>query len=882
MNDGSLVVLVDGSSYLFRAFHALPSLTNSQGLETGAVKGVINMLRKLQKDYPGSQLIVVFDPKGKTFRDDIYPEYKATRPSMADELRRQIQPIHDIIRLMGLPLVIVDRLEADDVIGTLAKEAEAAGHKVVISTGDKDLAQLVSDRVHLINTMTDTLLDAAGVQEKFGVAPGQIVDYLALIGDTSDNIPGVPKVGPKTASKWLMEYGSLDALLAAKEEIKGKVGENLRASLDLLPLSKKLVTIVTDADLPAPLAELQATPPKTAELRAIFTELEFKSWLEELDGEAGPPGQAVPELPVTRIEDPEGLAAWRKSLAEDQPLALALAGSTSQAAVCICLAQKEAVAAVSFQAIGENPDLASALGRTLAELTLVGHDLKAAGHLLAELGITNINPGFDVMLESYVLNSVGSKHRLEDLALASLNQSLPSEETLLGKGARKKTWESLTQDELTSWTAARARASEAIHPVLWSRLAETPALLDLFSNLEMPLLSVLAEVERQGVLVDPDLLLQQSRELQERITKLEIRAHELAGRVFNLASPKQLQEILFEEQGLPVIRKTQKGQASTAEDVLRELAQQYELPDIIIKYRELSKLKSTYTDQLPLQVSQADSRIHTSYQQAVAATGRLSSADPNLQNIPIRTEEGRRIRQAFTAPPGCRLMAADYSQIELRIMAHLSGDAGLMQAFADGQDVHRSTASEVFGVPFSEVTSKQRRSAKAINFGLIYGMSAFGLARQLGIEQRHAKDYMELYFVRYPGVQKYMDATRSRAAKDGYVETLFGRRLYLPEINSKNFQRRQAAERTAINAPVQGTAADIIKRAMLLVHKALAEQKLGARMIMQVHDELVLEVPEAEMESAAALVSACMREAAELKVPLEVDTGFGENWDSAH
>ena len=876
MKDMSPVVLVDGSSYLFRAFHALPRLTNSKGRETGAIRGVIAMLRKLRDDYPDGRMIVVFDARGGSFRDQLYTQYKANRPSMADELREQIQPIHDIIRLMGIPLLIVEGVEADDVIGTLARQAEEEQYHVIISTGDKDLAQLVSDRVHLINTMNNTLLDVQGVMEKFGVKPGQIVDYLSLIGDTSDNIPGVPKVGPKTAAKWLQEYGSLDAVLAAADGIKGKVGENLRASFAQLSLAKQLVTIVTEVDLPAGLQELKATEPATDELRTLFTELEFRTWLEEFREE----DESADELTVTQLKDLEGLDAWLPALAQDQPVALAVVAGTEQAG-CLALAQGDAVAAIQFQTIREAEGVAEMLGSLFAELTLVGHDLKKAIHQLSELDIDTLDAGFDIMLESYVLNSTGSKHRLEDLALACLDQSLVSEEELLGKGARKKPLSSLGPDQVCPWVGSRAMAGERIHRTLWPRLADTPTLGRLFTDLEMPLLGVLAKVERQGVLVDAGLLRQQSEELALRLERLETSAFELAGEAFNLASPKQLQQLLFDKLGLPILRKTQTGQPSTAEEVLQELAHDFPLPQIIMQHRALSKLKSTYTDQLPLQVH-SDSRIHTTYHQAVAATGRLSSADPNLQNIPIRTKEGRRVRQAFISPPGYQLIAADYSQIELRIMAHLSADPGLMQAFAEGQDVHRTTAAEVFGMPLAEVTNDQRRSAKAINFGLIYGMSAFGLARQLAVSRVSAQDYINRYFDRYPGVRDYMERTRHQAAETGYVETLFGRRLYLPEINSRNIHRKQAAERTAINAPMQGTAADIIKRAMLGVDAELALRELKARMIMQVHDELVLEVPDEELEQVRELVCNCMLQAAELSVPLEVETGTGENWDTAH
>ena len=898
------VILVDGSSYLFRAFHALPPLSSSKGQPTGAVKGVAGMLRKLQKDYPGSPIAVVFDAGGKSFRNDMFPAYKANRPPMPDDLRSQIRPTHEIVKAMGLPLVIVPGVEADDVIGTFAAQAEAAGRKVVISTSDKDIAQLVDDHVQLVNTMTETTLDAAGVLEKFGVPPDRIIDLLALMGDTADNIPGVDKVGPKTAAKWLQTYGSLDAVIASAGEIKGKIGDNLRAALDQLPLSRDLATIRCNLELPMRLVDLVPTAPDTEALLALFLEFEFRTWYEELqrkasagaaDAVAGDaPAQArASYATVLTLDD---LHAWVARLRAAGRFAVDTETTSvdymQAELVGISFAVAPADAAyvpVSHRYLDVPPQLDRAqvleVLRPLledAQLPKILQNAKYDMSVLARHGVTLRGVAFDTMLESYVLDSVGSRHNMDDLALNHLGHRTIKFEDVAGKGAKQITFDQVAIETATAYAAEDADITLRLHEVLWPKLDAEPMLLSVFRDIEMPLVPVLSRVERNGALVDARVLRQQSAEIADRLGTLVQQAHDAAGQPFNLDSPKQLQELLYGKLGLPILRRTPGGQPSTAEEVLEELASDYELPRIILEYRGLAKLKSTYTDKLPLQVNAQTGRIHTSYHQAVAATGRLSSSDPNLQNIPIRTAEGRRIRQAFVAPRGSLLLAADYSQIELRIMAHLSGDPGLTGAFERGLDVHRATAGEVFGVPPEEVTDDQRRSAKAINFGLIYGMSAFGLARQIGVSRTQAAEYIERYFERYPGVRGYMESTRERARELGYVETLFGRRLYLPEIRVSNVPRRQAAERTAINAPMQGTAADIIKRAMIAVDRWITEAQPEVRMIMQVHDELVFELPEALVPVASEAIRDLMSGAAQLAVPLEVQLGTGLNWDEAH
>ena len=896
------LVLVDGSSYLFRAYYALPDLTTKAGEPTGAIRGVISMIRKLAKDYPGSLVVVVFDAPGKTFRDDLYSEYKANRSSMPEDLREQIQPIHDLIRAMGLPLICVEGVEADDVIGTYATMATAQQRDTVISTGDKDMAQLVTDHVSLVNTMTETYMDRQGVIDKFGVTPEQIVDYLALMGDSVDNIPGVPKVGPKTAAKWLSEYGSLDELMRRAEEIKGKIGENLRASLEQLPLSRALTQIKCDVELALSLEQLQQSEPDDDYLRTAFTQLEFKSWLEALDADpsAADPAPVVDASPVVRdyhlVTSEQELKQWIGELRAAGEFAV----DTETTSINYMQAElvgfsfaatpgRAAYVPVAHDYPGApeqlSLDVALALIKPLLEdpkLTKIGQNIKYDMSVLARYGVAFAGPLFDTMLESYVLNSTATRHNMDALAEHYLGRSTVHFEDIAGKGAKQLTFNQISLDIAADYAAEDADITLQLHQHLLPLLREQPALEQVLLDIDMPLVPILSAVERQGALVDGRLLKQHSAELAERLHGLTEEAWEQAGEQFNLDSTKQLQAIFYDKLNLPVLKKTPGGKPSTAEPVLVDLAQDYELPATILQYRSLAKLKSTYADKLPLDINSASGRIHTSYHQAVAATGRLSSSDPNLQNIPIRNAEGRRIRQAFVAAPDKVIMASDYSQIELRIMAHLSGDSGLHAAFAEEQDIHRATAAEVFGRTLDTVSEEERRSAKAINFGLIYGMSAFGLGRQLNISRTLAQDYIDRYFARYPGVLRYMDETRSAAAERGYVETVFGRRLYLPEINSRQVMRRQAAERTAINAPMQGTAADIIKRAMIAVQNWLAESPLDAQMIMQVHDELVFEVSASDVAELQQQVETLMCGAADLTVPLTVETGIGANWDEAH
>ena len=895
------LVLVDGSSYLFRAFHALPPLTSPGGEPTGALYGVLNMLRKLLDDYRPDRFAVVFDAKGKTFREDLYPEYKANRPPMPDELRAQIEPLHEIVAAMGLPILVIPGVEADDVIGTLAKEAEARGMNVVISTGDKDLAQLVSEHVTLLDTMKNTLTDVAGVESKFGVPPELIVDLLALVGDSVDNIPGIPKVGPKTAAKWLNQHGSLDTLMAAADSVGGKVGENLRASLDQLPLSRDLATIRCDVALDLSVNELTPGEPDRGALRQLYSRFGFNTWLKQLD-EGGddavedPPANEEVEHRYEVVLDMDVLDGWIERLRAAEVFAFdtetdSLDYMRAQlVGLSFCAEPGEAAyvpVAHRYPGAPDQLDRATVLERMRGLLedsrqAKTGHNLKYDMSVLANHGIALKGVRFDSMLESYVVDSTATRHDMDSTAAKYLGVNTIHFEDVAGKGAKQLTFDQVPLEDAGPYAAEDADVSLRLHRVLWERLEAEPSLKTLFETIELPLVAVLSKVERTGVLVDAARLREQGARLAERMLELEREAHDAAGHPFNLGSPKQLQEILFEELSLPVIKKTPKGQPSTAEEVLAELAAEYPLPRIILEYRGLSKLKSTYTDKLPLQVNEQSGRVHTSYHQAVASTGRLSSSDPNLQNIPVRTEEGRRIRQAFISPPGSVILAADYSQIELRIMAHLSGDDGLLRAFAEGLDVHRATAAEVFGVATDDVTADQRRKAKAINFGLIYGMSAFGLGRQLGIPRSEAQEYVDLYFARYPGVKSFMDDTRERARKQGFVETVFGRRLYLPEINARNPARRQAAERTAINAPMQGTAADIIKRAMIAIDGWIATDAPHVRMIMQVHDELVFEIPEEAVDEAAGSIVAIMASAADLRVPLVVDAGRGANWEEAH
>jgi DNA polymerase-1 len=893
------LVLIDGSSYLYRAFHALPNLTNSAGEPTGALHGVVNMINKLVREQAGAHVAVVFDAPGKTFRDEIFNEYKANRPPMPDELRSQVQPILDAVKFMGLPLLQVEGVEADDVIGTLCKLAADSGQSVLVSTGDKDLAQLVNDKVTLVNTMNDSMLDRDAVKAKFDVWPEQIVDYLALVGDSSDNIPGVPKVGAKTAAKWLNAYESADGIVASAEEIKGKVGESLRENIEQLRLSQDLATIRVDVELPVAIDDLQAGDGDVDKLRELYGRYELRTLLKQLDDQSG---AAEPETESETEGDYETVLTWDAfdtwlARIEAADLVAFDTETTSldyMQAEVVGLSWSVAAGEAAYVPLAHDyPGAPDQLSRDEVldklrpwledpEKKKVGHHLKYDAHVLARHGVALRGMAFDSMLESYVLNSVATRHDMDSVARHYLGRETIHYEDVAGKGARQLTFNEIDIETAAPYAAEDADMTLQLHDTLWSKLSEIEPLRKVYVDIEQPLVPVLLSMEETGVLLDRDMLATQSNELAKRMAELEQEAHELGGGPFNLGSPKQLQEILFERLELPVIRKTPKGQPSTAEDVLQELAEDYDLPRVIIDYRSVSKLKSTYTDKLPLQIDTSTGRVHTSYHQAVAATGRLSSTDPNLQNIPIRTEEGRRIRQAFVAPEGHVLLAADYSQIELRIMAHLSGDKGLLDAFAAGADVHRATAAEVFEADIDDVTANQRRSAKAINFGLMYGMSAFGLGKQLGIPRNEAQEYIDLYFDRYPGVRAYMDNTRESASKQGYVETVFGRRLYLPEINARNAQRRQYAERSAINAPMQGTAADIIKRAMIRVHDWLRGGDTGGRMIMQVHDELVFEVVAGKLDNFSQQIADIMSNAAELAVPLKVDVGTGPNWDEAH
>ena len=949
--DSPDLVLVDASSYLYRAFHALPALSNSRGEPTGAVFGVVNMLAKFLKECRPKRIALVFDAPGRTFRDDLFAEYKAHRTPMSDDLRSQVEPLLAILRAQGLPLLRVAGVEADDVIGTLACRAARAGQTVLISTGDKDMAQLVDGAITLVNTMSNTVLDRAGVKAKFDVFPEQIIDYLALVGDSSDNIPGIDKVGPKTAAKLLNQYESLDNLIRNVQQVSGKVGENLRAGLETLELSRKLATIHSDLDLPVELEELVQGEPDTERLRELYTRYELRSLLRQLDGGSGegsptaapvagaqsvagaaqpygavtqsagaagvatlpagaatasavvgPPGSATPATPPVVARNYETLTSWEDlerwiAKLRDAELIALDTETTSldymQAEVVgISFCVESGTAAylpLGHDYAGAPPQIERA--KALAALKPIledpekpklGHHLKYDAHVLQNHGIRLAGMRYDTMLESYVWNSVGTRHDMDSTALCYLGLRTITYEDVTGKGAKQIAFSQVPVERAAEYAAEDADVTLCLHRTLWPKIATIPAIERLYEEIEQPLVPVLERMERQGVLVDRDLLKAQSSRFATQLQDLLQQARREAGFDINVDSPKQLQQVLFEKLGLPVLRKTPTGQPSTAEDVLEELAASYALPRIVLDYRALAKLKSTYTDKLPEQINPRTGRIHTSYHQAVAQTGRLSSTDPNLQNIPIRRAEGRRIRQAFIAPPGYVLMAADYSQIELRIMAHLSGDEGLLAAFAEDRDVHQATAAEVFGVPLPEVSADQRRAAKTINFGLIYGMSPFGLARQLGIERSAANSYVERYFQRYPGVRRFMDDTRRQAREQGFVETVYGRRLYLPDIRSGNAQTRQYAERAAINAPMQGTAADIIKRAMIAVDAWCAREDVPARLIMQVHDELVLEVRSDAAEPVAEAIRERMTSAADLRVPLRVDVGTGANWDEAH
>ncbi|KRW83834.1 DNA polymerase I [Marinobacter sp. P4B1] len=901
------VVLVDGSSYLFRAYHALPPLTTSKNHPTGAIKGVVSMLRRLEQDFPESKVVVVFDAKGKTFRHDMYEEYKANRPPMPEDLAMQIEPIHNIVRAMGLPLLIVPGVEADDVIGTLAHEATSKGIDVVVSTGDKDMAQLVSDHVTLINTMTETAMDRDGVVEKFGVTPEQIIDYLALVGDKVDNIPGVNKCGPKTAVKWLQAYNDLDNLIEHAGEIKGKIGEYLREAIDTLPLSRELATIRLDVELEFGLEDLTEREQDDDSLLELFKEYEFRSWIAELENAGSTsdnkaaasetePAKAI-EKQYSVITEQAELDKWLERLKAADQFAFDTETTSLRymdaEIVGVSFAIEPGEAAYvplghDYMGAPDQLDRDDVLAQFKPLLEdpkqkKIGQNLKYDKNVLANHDIHLEGISDDTMVESYVLNSVATRHDMDSLAREYLGEQTITYESIAGKGAKQLTFNQIDLEKAGPYAAEDADITLRLHQTLSPKLKETGKLEPVYREIDLPLVPVLSRMEQRGTLISASTLRQHSQELAERMAELEKEAHEVAGESFNLGSTKQLQAILYDKFGLRVIKKTPKGAPSTAEPVLQELAHEHELPRLIVEHRSLSKLKSTYTDTLPELIHHRTGRVHTSYHQAVTATGRLSSSEPNLQNIPIRTEEGRRIRQAFIAPEGYKLLAADYSQIELRIMAHLSGDKGLLTAFEHGEDIHKATAAEVFGVSLIEVSSDQRRSAKAINFGLIYGMSAFGLARQLGVERKVAQEYIDRYFERYPGVLRYMDNIRKQAHDDGYVETLFGRRLYLPEINARNKQMQQAAERTAINAPMQGTAADIIKRAMIDVDQWLhAEHQNDACMTMQVHDELIIEVREDAVEKVREGLVKRMSAAAKLDVPLLVEAGVGDNWDQAH
>lgn len=915
MAESKQLILVDGSSYLFRAFHALPPLVSSKGQPTGAVKGVINMIRSLIKSYEDSNIAIVFDAKGKTFRSKIYTEYKAHRPPMPDELRSQIQPIHEIIEAMGLPLLIISDVEADDVIGTLSEQATQAGISTLISTGDKDLAQLVNDKVTLINTMTSELLDSESVVAKFGVAPDRIIDYLALMGDKSDNIPGVPSVGPKTAVKWLQEYGSMEGIIENAEAVGGKVGEKLRDNIDLLRLSYELATIKMDVALDVKIPELVAKEEDQEKLHELFSEMEFKSWVKELEdqGVAGSTKSkkavnkesAVEEVDVAVAEEnidyklvveSTEFASIIDQLSASSSFSISLETIGDHfldqkiLGIAICIEMGRAFYIPFLHDYDEVPaqlDIAECLAQLKPVLVnpsivKIGFDLKHIEHVLKNYEI-NLQPiKNDVHLASYVTNSVATKHQLPQITRNYLEVAPIDVDSLLGKGRGKLSREQVALSDFAPYAAQKADHVLRLSALLQQNLSNNGHLLGLYQYYELPLIEVLNTVERNGIRVDAVTLAKQSKQIGKQLEKLQLQVFEIAGEEFNLGSPKQLQTIFYEKLELPILKKTKTGQPSTAEPILQELAKDYELPKLILEHRSLSKLKSTYTDKLPLEINKGTGRIHSSFQQAVAATGRLSSTDPNLQNIPIRTAEGRRVRQAFVCDPGNKLLAADYSQVELRIMAHLSQDEGLLRAFSNAQDVHKATAADVFGVALEDVSIDQRRSAKAINFGLIYGMSAFGLANQLDISRGEAAKYVDRYFEKYPGVRKYMDETQALADEKGYVETLFGRRLYLPDIHAGNGMLRKAAQRTAINAPMQGTAADIIKRAMIDIDHWLAMGELDARMLLQVHDELVFEVSEKDLDLLSEGVKFRMTTAAALDVPLVVDVGVGDNWDEAH
>ncbi|MGI4985178.1 MAG: DNA polymerase I [Janthinobacterium lividum] len=924
--DGKVLLLVDGSSYLYRAFHAMPDLRGPDGEPTGALYGIVNMLRRLRRDHPAEYSACVFDAKGKTFRDALYDQYKAHRPAMPDDLSRQIEPIHHAVRSLGWPILMVEGVEADDVIGTLCRRAEAQGMKVIVSTGDKDLAQLVSDRITLVNTMSNEVLDVPGVEAKFGVGPARIVDYLALIGDTVDNVPGVEKVGPKTALKWLGQYASLDGVIANAAAIKGVVGDNLRRALDWLPMARRLVTVDTDCDLDAHMTSiaesLLARPEAREELEDIFNRHGFRAWLRELEGtfdapgaaagtgtaSAGAPAPDASTLPAPALGSGVDLPREYEAILDWSSFERWLA-IIDAAELTAFDTETTSLDAMNAQLVGLSfavepgraaylpvahcgPGAPDQLPRdeVLARLRpwlenparrKVGQHMKYDEQVIANYGIALRGIVHDTLLQSYVLES-HHRHDMDSLAARHLGVTTIKYEAICGKGASQIGFDQVAVDQATEYAAEDADITLRLHQALYPQIQAVPALERIYRDIEMPVSRVLRVMERNGVLIDAALLGRQSHEIGGKLVELEAEAYKLAGGEFNMNSPKQIGEIFFGRLGLPIVKKTPSGSPSTDEEVLQKLAEDFPLPKVLLDYRGLSKLKSTYTDKLPRMVDPASGRVHTNYAQAVAVTGRLASNEPNLQNIPVRTAEGRRIREAFVAAPGTRLISADYSQIELRIMAHISEDEGLLKAFAQEEDIHRATAGEIFGVAPADVQNEQRRVAKMINFGLIYGMSAFGLAANLGITRDAAKLYIDRYFARYPGVARYMEETRLRARQQGYVETVFGRRLWLPEINGGNGPRRQGAERAAINAPMQGTAADLIKMSMIAVQDWLEKEALQTRMIMQVHDELILEAPDTEFDRVRAALPRLMCDVATLRVPLVAEVGAGANWEEAH
>ena len=894
------LVLVDGSSYLFRAYHVPgPDLTSPSGKPTKVIYFVLNMLNKLIKDEQPDRVAVVFDAKGKTFRNDIYPEYKATRPPMPDDLREQIEPLHKIIKARGLPLVCIEGVEADDVIGTMSCQATEQGYQVLISTGDKDMAQLVNENVRLINTMNNHFMDEVAVVDKFQVRADQIIDYLALMGDSSDNIPGVPKVGPKTAAKWIGEYGDLNGVMAHAEEIKGKVGEYLRESLNFLPMSYELATIRLDCDTGVSIDELKQQEADQRALAAYYQEYGFTRWYDEVGAsvsDEAKPGAVKVDANYEAVLEQARFDQWLQRLRKAKEFAVDTETTSIDymqaelVGISLCLDPGEACYIPLMHRYENAPqqlnkaEVLAALKPVLEDPAIgkIGQNIKYDAHIFIGEGIRMQGIAHDTMLESYVLNSTASRHNMDALAKYYLDHDTIHYADIAGKGVKQKTFDQIELEQASDYAAEDADITLRLHRVLNAGLQEDEKLNRVYREIEMPLVDVLLDVEQNGVLIDQDMLRSQGREIDQKLGQIQEEIYQQAGEVFNLSSPKQIQAILYEKLELPILRKTPKGQPSTAEDVLEELAVDYEIPALLLEHRSLNKLMSTYIDKLPQEINAKTGRVHTSYQQAVASTGRLSSTSPNLQNIPIRTAEGRRIREAFVATDGCKILALDYSQIELRIMAHLSADESLLNAFTQGLDVHRATAAEVFGTGLEQVSAEQRRAAKAINFGLIYGMSAFGLGKQLSIGRNEAQQYVDTYFERYPGVKRYMEETKQLARDQGYVETVFGRRLYLPDINARNGNVRQYAERTAINAPMQGTAADIIKRAMIRVQAWLVDTKPHCKMIMQVHDELVFDVATDEVESCCAAIAELMTGAAELSVDLEVDAGVGSNWNEAH